>query len=91
VLTDRAAFVGALHTFAARIDEREARLLQMLDAGPRTLAELVRQRLLYPPRHEELWVDFAEQRSISQHLDELIGAGRVAFDVSAAQYALAAG
>lgn len=91
VLTDRAAFVGALHAFAARIDEREARLLQILAAGPRTLAELARQRLLYPLQHEALWVDFAEQRSIAQHLDELIAAGRVVEDAAAARFALAPG
>jgi glyoxylase-like metal-dependent hydrolase (beta-lactamase superfamily II) len=77
VVTDRAAFVAALHAFAARLEEREARLLRMLAAGPRTLAELVRERLLYPPGHAELWVDFAEERSIVQHLDELVATGRV--------------
>jgi glyoxylase-like metal-dependent hydrolase (beta-lactamase superfamily II) len=76
-ITDRVAFTAALHAFAARIDERESRVLEMLNAGPRTLAELVRQRLLYPPQHAEIWVDCAEERSISQHLDELSAAGRV--------------
>jgi len=80
VVTDRAAFLEALRAFTARIDEREARLLQMLADGPRTLAELVRQRLLYPPAANDLWVDCAEERSIVQHLDELIAAGRVASD-----------
>ncbi|MFZ2649406.1 MAG: MBL fold metallo-hydrolase [Burkholderiaceae bacterium] len=80
VLTDRAVFLSALQTFAARIDEREARVLQMLAAGPRTLAELVRQRLMYPPQHQDLWVDCAEERAISQHLDELLAAGRVVQD-----------
>jgi glyoxylase-like metal-dependent hydrolase (beta-lactamase superfamily II) len=89
VLTDSAAFVSALHAFAARIDEREARLLQMLAAGPRTLADLVRERLLYPPGHEELWVDCAEERSIAQHLHELVAVGRVVRHADA-RYALAA-
>jgi glyoxylase-like metal-dependent hydrolase (beta-lactamase superfamily II) len=80
VVRDRAAFAEALSAFAGRIDEREARLLQMLDDGPRTLGELVRQRLLYPEHVTHLWVDFAEQRSIVQHLDELIAAGRVVRD-----------
>ena len=80
VLTDRAAFVSALHAFAARIDEREARLLQMLAAGPRLLPDLVRQRLMYPPQHDDLWVDCAEERAITQHLDELLAAGRVVQD-----------
>jgi len=89
VLTDRGAFVSALHAFGARLDEREARLLQMLAAGPRTLAELVRQRLLYPPTHQELWIDQAEQRSIAQHLDELVATGRVQQDADS-RFALAA-
>ena len=46
VVHERAQFLELLQAFAARIDEREARLLQMLSAGPQTLAELVRQRLL---------------------------------------------
>ena len=77
VVQDRAQFLALLQAFAARIDEREARLLQMLSAGPQTLAELVRQRLLYPPQADDLWIDCAEARSIGQHLDELQADGRV--------------
>ncbi len=80
VLTDRAAFLSALHAFAARIDAREARVLRMLEAGPRTLAELVRMRLMYPPEHKDLWVDCAEERAIGMHLEELAAAGRVVWD-----------
>jgi glyoxylase-like metal-dependent hydrolase (beta-lactamase superfamily II) len=88
VLTERAAFVDALRAYAARLDEREDRLLRMLAPGPRTLAELARERLLYPPGHHDLWIDFAEERSIAQHLDELVAAGRVIRDAGA-RYALA--
>ena len=77
VIRQRASFVELLAAFAARIDEREARLLQMLGAGPRTLADLARERLLYPPQADDLWIDSAEARSIQQHLDELARAGRV--------------
>ncbi len=80
VVHERAQFLELLQAFAARIDEREAQLLQMLAAGPRTLADLVRQRLLYPPHAEDLWVDCAEARSIEQHLHELAAAGRVQRD-----------
>lgn len=80
VLTDRAAFLSALHAFATRIDAREARLPDILAAGPRTLPDLVRQRLMYPARHEDLWVDCAEERAIAQHLDELLAARRVVQD-----------
>jgi glyoxylase-like metal-dependent hydrolase (beta-lactamase superfamily II) len=75
--TERAAFVAALHAFAARLDDREARLLGLLAGGPRTLDDLVRERLLYPPQADELWIDCAERRSIGQHLDELAAGGRV--------------
>lgn len=90
VLTDRAAFDDALRAFAARLDEREARLLRMLERGPRTPADLAQERLLYPPGHADLWVDCAEARSIAQHLDELVAAGRVVRRGDA-RFALAAG
>jgi glyoxylase-like metal-dependent hydrolase (beta-lactamase superfamily II) len=77
VVSDRAVFLKMLRAFSARIDEREQRLLEMLSAGPRTLDELVRERLLYPPEHDDLWVDCAERRSIEQHLDELLARGAV--------------
>lgn len=77
VLTDRGAFERALAAFAAKLDEREARLLAMLDGEPRTLAWLVAERLTYPKGHEALWIDDAERRTIAQHLAELLEAGRV--------------
>jgi glyoxylase-like metal-dependent hydrolase (beta-lactamase superfamily II) len=77
VVTERARFIDALAAFSARIDERRARLLAMLAPGPQSLADLVRQRLLYPPDHDALWVDCAEQRSIAMHLDELLADGEV--------------
>jgi glyoxylase-like metal-dependent hydrolase (beta-lactamase superfamily II) len=78
VLTERAKFLDALAAFTAKLDQREQRLLGLLGERPRTLDELVVCRLLYPPGHQEIWVDEAERRSISQHLDELLAAGRVA-------------
>ena len=80
VVHERAQFLELLQAFAARIDEREARLLQMLAAGPQTLGDLVRQRLLYPPHADDLWIECAEARSIGQHLQELAAAGRVQCD-----------
>jgi glyoxylase-like metal-dependent hydrolase (beta-lactamase superfamily II) len=88
VISDRAQFLELLRAFRARIDEREARLLKMLAAGAQTLAGLVQQRLLYPPHADDLWIDCAEARSINQHLDELIAAGRVR-SVDGARFALA--
>jgi len=77
VITDRAAFLDQLAAFTAKLDEREARLLAMLAPGPQAMGDLVRQRLLYPPEHDALWVGFVEQRSIQMHLDELQADGRV--------------
>lgn len=90
VYTDRNEFLAALRAFASRIDEREVKLLQMLQAGPRTIPQLARQRLLYPPQADALWVDAAEQRTMAQHLDELVAAGRVVREGDAL-FALAAG
>lgn len=80
VYTDREAFLKALAAFAAKLDERSEQLLAMLADGPKTLEELVAIRLIYPPGYEEVWIDDAERRTIGQHLDELIAAGRVATD-----------
>ena len=77
VVTDRDDFLAQLAAFTAKLDEREARLLAMLQPGPQSLDDLVRQRLLYPPEHDALWVDCAERRSIGQHLGELLAQGRV--------------
>lgn len=80
VVTDRDDFRLKLAAFAARIDERTDRLLQMLADGPQTLEQLVRQRLMYPPEHDDSWVDCAEARAIGMHLDELAAQGRVRHD-----------
>jgi glyoxylase-like metal-dependent hydrolase (beta-lactamase superfamily II) len=77
VITDRADFLAQLAAFTAKLDEREAKLLAMLAAGPQSMDDLVRQRLLYPPEHDALWVGFVERRSIQMHLDELRAQGRV--------------
>lgn len=77
VVAERAQFLAMLQAYTACLDERSERLLQMLQGGPRTLADLARERLLYPPGHDELWVASAELRTIALHLDELLAAGRV--------------
>lgn len=77
VVTDRDSFLALLRAYAARLGERDDRLLHLLAAGPQTLPELVRQRLVYQPDQEELWIDMAEARMISQHLDDLQAQGRV--------------
>lgn len=80
IYTDRAHFLRDLAAYTAKLDEREQRLLTLLRASPKTLAQLVEQRLLYPPGYETLWVVSAETRTISQHLDELVADGRVQVD-----------
>ena len=80
VYTDRERFMQDLAAYAAKLDERETRLLAMLEEAPKTLAQLVKQRLIYPPHYDSPWVDASENRTISQHLDELLAAGRVQVD-----------
>lgn len=77
IYTEREKFLTDLAAFSAKIDEREQRLVQLLNERPRSVAQLVEQRLLYPPGFDAAWVADAETRTISQHLDELIADGRV--------------
>jgi glyoxylase-like metal-dependent hydrolase (beta-lactamase superfamily II) len=78
--TDRSAFLDALRAYAAKIDERSERLVEMLRERPRTLEELAQARLLYPEDYAEVWVLDAERRTIAQHLDELVAQDRVGAD-----------
>jgi len=80
VYTDRARFMDDLASYAGKLDARSARLLEMLSDGRKSLPELVAQRLLYPVGYEGSWVVDAETRTIRQHLDELMAAGRVRAD-----------
>lgn len=77
VYTDRSAFLAALRSYAARIDEREAVVIERLRSGPCSLEELVSGGLFYPAGYKALWTEPVERRAISQHLDELVAAGRV--------------
>lgn len=76
-VTDRGRFLEMLAAFAAKLDERGARLLDMLAERPRSIGELVEARLLYPPGFDELWVLDAERRTIGQHVAELIEQERI--------------
>lgn len=82
VYTDREKFLQDLAAYTRVLDGREQRLLNLLREAPKTLAQLVECRLLYPPGHEELWVVDAETRSISRHLEEMLADGRVQADES---------
>jgi glyoxylase-like metal-dependent hydrolase (beta-lactamase superfamily II) len=80
VYTDRARFQADLAAYAAKLDEREAKLMGWLAEGPATIDAMVERRLLYPPHATSSWVSEAETRSITQHLEELVAQGRVTAD-----------
>ena len=77
VYSDREHFLVDLEAFRSKIDQREARLLELLRERPRSLGELVSTGLLYPPDADIPWARAAEQRTIDQHLRELAADGRV--------------
>lgn len=77
VYTDREKMLADLDAYRAKLDEREQRLLALLADRPKSLDDLVAERLLYPPGYESPFVVMAETRTIAQHLDELIAQGRV--------------
>ncbi len=77
VVDGRAAFLERLDRFAAVIGTRERRLLEFL-AEPRTIDEIVAHRFVYRPGDAVPFADDVERRSMTQHLDRLVAAGRVA-------------
>ncbi len=77
VITERGEFETRLVRFARRIPEREQALLEYL-AEPRSLDELVAHRFLYPPHAQMSFIDGAERRTITQHLERFAAQGRVA-------------
>ena len=81
VIDDRARFLDTAASL--RRTHQRTRGAIAADAGGRAAARWpiwCDQRLLYPPEADDLWVDCAEARSIAQHLDELLAAGRVVLD-----------
>lgn len=82
VYTDRIRFLAALRAYAAKLDERNERLLGMLKEAPHSLDELAHRRLLYPPEYQEVWVVDAERRTIGLHLEELLAQERIRQDES---------
>jgi glyoxylase-like metal-dependent hydrolase (beta-lactamase superfamily II) len=82
IYTDRKKFLSDLAAYSSVLDARDQRLVDLLRASPKTLAQLVECRLLYPPGYQDFWVVDAETRSISQHLAEMSAAGRVQSDAS---------
>ena len=81
VYTERSAFDDALRAYTARLDKREAGLIEQLRAAPLNLDELVSHGFLYPAGfNPSPSAQAIERWSISQHLDELMADGRVTFD-----------
>jgi glyoxylase-like metal-dependent hydrolase (beta-lactamase superfamily II) len=76
VIEDRATFLAKLERFAGKIVEREAALLDFL-SEPRSIADMVRRRFLYPAHVDMPFIDAVERRTIEQHLDRLLVAGQV--------------
>jgi len=79
VLEGQAAFLTRLDRFSAVIDQREARLLEYL-REPRTLDEVVAHRFVYRPADLVPFADAVERRSMGQHIDRLLAAGRLRED-----------
>jgi glyoxylase-like metal-dependent hydrolase (beta-lactamase superfamily II) len=76
VLDGRAAFLDRLDRFTAVIASREQRLLAYL-AEPHSLDEIVAHRFVYRPHDVVLIADAVERRSMAQHVDRLLRAGRL--------------
>jgi glyoxylase-like metal-dependent hydrolase (beta-lactamase superfamily II) len=80
VITERATFLALLEAYAAKLDRREQAIATHLASHPSTLDALVAQRFLYPQGYALDFVDSAERRTTSQHLEALLAAGRVRND-----------
>jgi glyoxylase-like metal-dependent hydrolase (beta-lactamase superfamily II) len=76
VIEGRDAFRERLDRFSAVIADRERRLLEYL-AEPHTLDEIAAHRFVYRPQDPVPFAEAVERRSMSQHLDRLVAAGRV--------------
>jgi hypothetical protein len=59
------------------IATREQRLLEYLRGAPREMHEIVAHRFVYRPGDEVPFAPAVELRSMRQHLDRLLAAGRV--------------
>jgi glyoxylase-like metal-dependent hydrolase (beta-lactamase superfamily II) len=73
---DREHYLERLDRFTLKIDEREARLLEYLEA-PRTLDNIVEHRFIYRKGDAVGFADAVERRSMSMHLDRLLAQDRV--------------
>ena len=70
------AFRDRLDRFWAMIPDRERRLMELL-SEPRSLNEIAEAHLIYSRGTPPSFAPSVERRSMSQHLDRLMGSGRV--------------
>jgi hypothetical protein len=75
-MVNRATFLERLERYRAVIADREERLLAFL-AEPRTLDDVARHRFVYRPHDPVPYAEPVERRSMEQHVDRLVRAGRV--------------
>ncbi len=73
----RDMYLPLLDAFAAVIDDREARMLEVLATAPCTLDDLVAHRFVYRPHVQLSFIDGVERRSAAMSLRRLAAAGRV--------------
>ena len=67
-------------TYLDVIYDREQRLLDFL-TEPRTLAEIIKKRIVYKKDYENvIWIDAVEKNSMSLHVRQLLQDGRIVWD-----------
>jgi glyoxylase-like metal-dependent hydrolase (beta-lactamase superfamily II) len=76
VVEGRAAFVEKLDRYAAVIADRERRLVEYL-CEPRSLDDIAAHRFVYRPKDPVSFAEPVERRSMAQHVERLVAAGRV--------------
>jgi glyoxylase-like metal-dependent hydrolase (beta-lactamase superfamily II) len=76
VLEGRSAFLDRLDIFEGAITRRESQLLEFLDE-PHDIEEVAEHRFVYRPKDDVMFASAVERRSMQQHIDRLVTAGRV--------------
>jgi glyoxylase-like metal-dependent hydrolase (beta-lactamase superfamily II) len=76
VVSGREAFLERLDRYTGVIARREERLLEFL-AEPHDLADVVAHRFVYRPGDAVGFADPVERRSMGQHIERLLEAGRL--------------
>jgi len=76
VVEGRAAFLEKLDRYTGVIADRERRLVEYL-CDPRSLDEIAAHRFVYRPQDPVSFAEPVERRSMGQHVERLVAAGRV--------------